>query len=35
MFGLKIFVLIQGIQLKKNFAIPLNQFSQLLKMMEI
>ena len=27
--------LIQGIQLKKNFEIPLNQFSQLLRMMKI
>ena len=27
--------LIQGIQLKKNFAVPLNQFSQLLRMMKI
>ena len=35
MLQLKTIVLIQGIQLKKNFAVPLNQFSQLLKMMKI
>ena len=35
MLGLKTIVLIQGFLLKKNFAVPLNQFSQLLKMMKI